>query len=321
MLNQTAVFLDAGSMGGDISLSPLIDLLPNLEIHSHTPAGDVNTRINDAEIVIVNKVKLNKSHFNSAQNLKLICLTATGSDNIDINAAKEHGITVCNIKGYSVDSVPQHALTLMLMLATQIHQYLGDIKKGRWSDADHFSLLNHPISELKGKTLGIAGYGTLGKRLEALVTPFDMKILLCNLPGRPKQSGRMDLAELLPQVDFLSLHCPLTPQTEKMLNKEQFILMKPTAFLINTARGQLVDEYALAKALLNGDIAGAGIDVLSQEPPPENHPLLNPDIPNLIVTPHNAWGSIESRDKLLNILIANITGFFNSKPQNVVQPV
>jgi len=320
MLKQAAVFLDAGSMGEDISLNSLLELLPNLNIISHTSADQVVSRLEGVEVVIVNKVNLDERHFQSAPHLKLICLTATGSDNIDINAANKRGITVCNIKGYSVDSVPQHAFTLMLMLTTQAHQYINDVKKGLWSKADHFSLLHHPITEIKGKTLGIAGYGTLGKRLEKIVEPFDMQVLLCNLPGREKQSGRLDLPELLPQVDFLSLHCPLTDQTEKMLAKDEFRLMKSSSFLINTARGQLVDEYDLAQALQNGELAGAGIDVFSQEPPPVDHPLLNPDIPNLIVTPHNAWGSIESRKKLLNILMTNIECFFLGQPQNVVYP-
>ncbi len=318
MLSQAAVFLDAGSMGEDLSLNRLMNVLLNLKTYPHTSKEQVNSRLKDVELVIVNKVKLNESHFQHLPKLKLICLTATGSDNIDIKSADKHGITVCNIKGYSVNSVPQHALTLMLMLATQAHQYVADVRKGVWFAADHFSLLHHPIVELKAKTLGIAGYGTLGQQLEKLAAPFDMKVLLCNLPGRPKQNGRLDLSELLPQVDFLSLHCPLTDQTEKMLGEKEFKLMKPTSFLINTARGQLVDEQALATALKNGDIGGAGIDVLSQEPPSADHPLLDPQIPNLIMTPHNAWGSIESRKKLLDILITNIECFFQGKPQNVV---
>ena len=319
VLEQKAVFLDAGSMGEDLSLDSLHSLLTNIDIYDHTKVDQVNERIADVEIIIVNKVKLGAEHFKTNSNLKLICLTATGSDNIDVKAANEHGITVCNITGYSVNSVPQHALTLLLMLATRMNEYIGEVGAGVWNKADHFTLLHHQIIELRGKTLGIAGYGTLGKQLHKLVETFEMQVLLCNLPGREAKADRLDLHELLPQVDFLSLHCPLTPQTDKMLAQKEFKLMKSTAFLINTARGQLVDESALAQALSQGDIAGAAVDVLSQEPPGFDHPLLDPEIPNLIVTPHNAWGSIESRTKLLEILIANITSFFQGKPQNVVQ--
>ncbi len=319
VLEQKAVFLDAGSMGSDLSLDSLHSLLIDIEIYDHTKVDLVNERIADVEIIIVNKVKLGAENFKTNPNLKLICLTATGSDNVDVKAANEYGITVCNITGYSVNSVPQHALTLMLMLATRANDYIGEVRAGAWSKASHFTLLHHQIIELRGKKLGIAGYGTLGKQLHKLVEPFEMQVLLCNLPGREAKADRLDLHELLPQVDFLSLHCPLTPQTEKMLSQEEFKVMKSTAFLINTARGQLVDEVALVQALCKSDIAGAAVDVLSQEPPDFDHPLLDAKIPNLIVTPHNAWGSIESRTKLLEILIANIKGFFQGKPQNVVQ--
>ena len=319
MFEQKSVFLDAGSMGEDLSLQPLRSLLADLDIFDHTSADQINQRIAGAELIIVNKVKLGVEHFNTNPNLKLICLTATGSDNIDIKAAEEHGITVCNITGYSVNSVPQHALALMLMLATRVNNYVNDVRTEIWSKANHFTLLHHPIIELKGKTLGIAGYGTLGKQLHKLVEPFQMRVLLCNLPGRETMTDRLDLHRLLPEVDFLSLHCPLTSETNQMLAAEEFKLMKSTAFLVNTARGQLVDESALAQALKQGEIAGAAIDVLSEEPPPTDHPLLDPNIPNLIVTPHNAWGSIESRTKLLQILIANIKGFFQGEPQNIVR--
>ncbi len=320
MLSIKAVFLDAGTMGEDISLFPLKSLLADLDIYDHTSADRISERIADAELIIVNKVKLNADHFKTSSRLKLICLTATGSDNIDVKTANEYGITVCNITGYSANSVPQHALTLMLMLATRVNDYVSDVRAGQWSSSNHFTLLNHAIIELNGKTLGIAGYGTLGRQLQRLVEPFDMQVLLCNLPGRPVDKSRLALPELLERADFLSLHCPLTPQTHAMLGESEFKLMKSSAFLINTARGQLINESALAKALKQGEISGAAIDVLSQEPPPADHPLLDPEIPNLILTPHNAWGSIESRTKLLEILIANIKGFFDGKPQNVVKP-
>ena len=321
MINQKTVFLDAGSMGEDLSLAPLHKLLSNLTLHSHTSNDDVQQRLKAARIVLVNKVKLGKSHFEVAKDLKLIVLAATGSDNIDIKAAADHGITVCNVKGYSVNSVPQHALTLMLMLATRISQYAADVKDGHWTHAKHFAMLNHSISELKGKTLVIVGYGSLGQRLEKLVAAFEMEVVLCNIPGRPKQAGRVDFDQALACADFISLHCPLSTATDKMISTAQFKRMKSTAFLINTARGQLVDEKALAQALKNNEIAGAGIDVLSQEPPAADHPLLDADIVNLILTPHNAWGALESRQQLLEGMIENIKCFVDGNAINVVEPL
>ena len=321
MINQAAVFLDAGSMGDDLSLAPLQALLPQLKLHSHTHGNEIKQRIKDAQIIIVNKVKLGKVHFEAAKQLKLIVLAATGSDNIDVKAAADLGITVCNVKGYSIHSVPQHALTMMLMLATRISQYANDVKHGEWTKAKHFAMLNHPISELRGKTLVIVGYGSLGQQLEKLIAPFEMNVVLCNIPGRPKQANRLDFDLALASADFLSLHCPLSTETNKMIAQPQFERMKSSAFLINTARGQLVDETDLAQALKTAQIAGAGIDVLSQEPPGVDHPLLDAQIPNLILTPHNAWGSLESRQQLLEGMINNIKCFTGGQAINVINPV
>lgn len=320
MIHDKAVFLDAGSMGHDLSLSPLESLLPNLNLYSHTAAGEVAQRISGATIILVNKVKLGRAEMESASHLRLIVLAATGSDNVDVRAASDLGITVCNVRGYSVHSVPQHALTLMLMLATRIPHYAADVSHGKWTGAAHFAMLDHPICELKGKNLLIVGYGALGRQLEKLVAPFDMNVLLCNIPGRPQQAGRIAFDEALTRADFISLHCPLSPETNKMMAMPQFQRMKSTACLVNTARGQLIDEPALANALRSAELAGAGIDVLSQEPPPADHPLLCPDIPNLILTPHNAWGSLESRRQLLEGMIGNINSFFRGKPINVISP-
>ena len=318
MIKLNAVFLDAGSMGEDLSLAPLESLLPQLTLYPHTGADAVTDRISEAQIILVNKVKLGRLHFESAKKLKLIVLAATGSDNIDLKAAADHGVTVCNVRGYSIHSVPQHALTLMLMLTTQIHQYASDVHQGQWAKATHFAMLNRSISELRGKTLLIVGYGSLGQQLEKLVAAFNMNVVLCNIPGRPEQSGRLEFDDALANADFISLHCPLSAETEKMISKPQLRRMKPTAFLINTARGQLVDEQALAGALKSAEIAGAGIDVLSQEPPAADHPLLDPTIPNLILTPHNAWGTLESRQQLLEGMIENIDCFVKGKAINVL---
>lgn len=319
MISHRAVFLDAGSMGEDLRLEPLTALLPKLALYPRTASDQVHERIDEARIVIVNKVKLGRTQIESAKSLELIVLAATGSDNVDIMAAADNGVTVCNVTGYSIHSVPQHALTLMLMLATRISQYAHDVKNGAWIKAAHFALLHHPISELRGKKLAIVGYGNLGRQLEKLVSPFEMDVVLCNLPGRPVKTERVNLDDALASADFISLHCPLSADTENMISRHEFERMKSGAFLINTARGQLVDEQALAQALKNREIAGAGIDVLSHEPPPADHPLLDPEIPNLILTPHNAWGSLESREQLLQGIIKNIEAFAAGKPVNVVR--
>lgn len=306
------VFLDARTLL-DLSLEPLERLFKKFTCYEGTQSDDVLPRSQRAEVLIVNKILLDRKRLEQLDRLRLICLVATGADNIDLAAAGDLGITVCNCRAYGTDSVVQHVLGMMLALHTRLLDYAGDVRQGRWQQANQFCFLDHPIVELKGKTLGIVGYGTLGRGVAKIAEAFGMRILLADRPGAGRY-GRIPLIELLPKVDVLSLHCPLTAETRNLINREMLALMKPTAFLINAARGGIVDEAALAEALKNGRLAGAGVDVLSQEPPTDDNPLLDPKIPNLLITPHAAWGSIASRQRIIDQTVENIREFIKGEP-------
>ena len=256
--------------------------------------------------------------FAACPELKLVLVTATGTNNIDLAAARAHGVVVSNCQGYGTPSVAQHCLMLLLALATRLPDYQRDVAAGRWQQASQFCLLDHPIVELEGKTLGLLGHGELGGAVARLAEAFGMRVLLGQLPGRPPRKDRLPLQELLPQVDALTLHCPLNEQTRNLIGAAELALMKPQAFLINTARGGLVDEQALADALRRGHLGGAACDVLTQEPPRDGNPLLAADIPRLIVTPHNAWGSREARQRIVGQVVENAAAFFAGAPRRVV---
>ena len=313
---MNGVFLDSESLA-DLDLSSLQALFHNIEIYEQTQPQQTKERIRNAEVVIVNKVKLSRAIIESAPRLKLICLVATGTDNVDCLAAREHNITVCNCQAYGTDSVVQHVFAMILALHTNLIPYTQAVNQGKWQQASQFCLLNYPIVELKGRTLGIMGYGNLGKGVARIGEAFGMHILLGQRPGS-NQEGRIPLAQLLPQVDVLTLHCPLTDQTRNLIDKDALQLMKPTSFLINAARGGIVEETALADALRAGTIAGAATDVLTTEPPDSTNPLLATGIPNLIITPHCAWGSYEARQRIVSQTVESITTFFAGKPVRVV---
>jgi glycerate dehydrogenase len=314
------VFLDKDSLDrGDIEFSALEDNLPNLCYYPNTPPEQVIERIADATVVISNKVKLDAAALAAAAQLKLICVAATGTNNIDLEAAAERGITVCNCQGYGTPSVVQHVFALILTLTTRLCDYRQAVAEGRWQLADQFCLLDYPIQELAGKTLGIIGYGELGRSVARIAKAFEMQILIAQRPGTSEPvEDRISLATLLPQVDIVTLHCPLTPETRGLIGAWELALMRRDALLINTARGGIVDEVALAEALKQGALGGAGVDVLTEEPPVQGNPLLAGDIPNLIVTPHCAWGSREARQRLVAQLAENIQGFLTGKPKRVV---
>ncbi|WP_062815572.1 2-hydroxyacid dehydrogenase [Alcanivorax sp. NBRC 102024] len=313
------VFLDTDTLNPDEMDFAALEALMPWTFHPLTRPEERVARLQDAQVVITNKVVLDAAILKACPSLKLICICATGTNNVDLEAARERGITVCNVSGYARASVAQHTLTLMLSLATRWHQYDRDVKAGAWSRAAQFCLLNHPIMELAGKTLGLIGHGDLGREVARLAEALGMQVLVAeSFQRHGGQSGRVTLAELLPQADVLSLHCPLTTQTDKLVNASFIAQMKPGAFLINTARGGLIDEPALADALRSGHLGGAGLDVLSSEPPPADHPLLAEDIPNLIITPHNAWGTRECRQRLLNGVVENIRQWQAGSAINVV---
>ncbi|HRF43613.1 MAG TPA: 2-hydroxyacid dehydrogenase [Candidatus Competibacteraceae bacterium] len=314
------VFLDQDSLDcGDLDFGTLNRVLPDLCYYPATAPDAVAGRIAEAKIVISNKARLDAAALKHARHLKLICIAATGINNVDLGAAARQGITVCNCRGYGTAAVVQHVFTLLLSLMTHLPEYRQAVREGRWQQARQFCLLDFPIRELAGKTLGIVGYGELGRGVARVAEAFGMRVLLAQRPGVvEEQEGRVPLPVLLPQVDVLSLHCPLTPETQGFIGAWELALMKRSAILINTARGGLVDETLLANALRQGALGGAGVDVLSLEPPVDGNPLLALDIPNLIVTPHSAWGSRESRQRLIEQLAENIQGWLHGTPVRVV---
>ncbi|MEN8292567.1 MULTISPECIES: 2-hydroxyacid dehydrogenase [Acinetobacter] len=310
-----AVFLDFNSLNqNDLEISRLQQQFDQLTLHAVTAPDEILERVQNADVIITNKVRVNAELIRQLPRLKLILISATGTNNVDLSAAREHNIVVCNCQGYGTPAVAQHTLLLMLSLATSFLKYDRAVRTGAWNKAEQFCLLDFPIVELAGKTLGIVGYGELGQAVARLAEAFGMQVKIASLPCRPGGPDRIPLKELLPQVDFLSLHCPLTEQTQNLIGAAELQQMKPTAFLINCARGGLVNETALAQALKNGEIAGAASDVLTVEPPKQGNILLNEDIPNLIITPHSAWGSVQARQRMLEQLAENTEAFKRGQP-------
>ena len=303
-----AVILDETSFNpGDLDLTPLIRLNKNWQRFDLTTTEQRLERLKNVHIAVANKVVFDKALLDQLPDLKVILLTATGMDNVDLEHCKAKGITTYNVTDYCTPSVAQHVFTLILALSTSLNAYQTMTRNGEWSKSEHFSSLQFPIQELDGKTLGLVGYGSLAKGVEKLALAFGMKILIAERAGSEKASpGRLLLDDLLPQVDVLSIHCPLTPVTNKLINRTALEKMKPSALLINTARGAVVDNTELAQALRDGVIAGAGIDVLEKEPPPADHPILAPEIPNLILTPHIAWAAIEARQRVVEKVADNL---------------
>ncbi len=313
------VFLDLDTVGpADLDLSTLRESLPQWHFHGTSARAEIAARIADAEVVVSNKAPLDAALLAGAPALRLICVAATGTNNVDLAAARARGITVTNVRAYATPSVVQHVFALILTLTTRLPDYDAAVRAGRWASSPHFCLLDYPIRELHGKHLGIVGYGELGRAVAGVAQAFGMQVLLARRPGAAAQPQRLALEDLLPQVDVLTLHCPLTPETRGLIGAAALSRMGPQALLINTARGGIVDEAALADALREGRIGGAGIDVLAEEPPVHGSPLLDPALPNLIVTPHCAWASRESRQRLIEQVGATIRAFLRSTPQNVV---
>ena len=314
-----AVFLDLGTVSnGDLDTSGLERALPGLVIHLQTPQQEVAARMAGCEVVLLNKSRVTRDMMAANPALRLIALTATGVDNVDVAAAREHNVAVANLRDYCTPSVVQHVFALLLSLTHRVSDYQRFATGGEWARSGQFSVFPFPIRELAGRTFGIVGHGALGRATARAAEAFGMTVRIANRPGGERQPGRVDLAELLPQADVLSLHCPLTPATRGLIGAGQLALMKPDAVLINTARGALIDAAALADALRGGRLGGAGIDVLEQEPPADGNPLLEPGIPNLIVTPHVAWAARESRQRCLDELAANVTAFLAGERRNRV---
>ena len=314
------VFLDRASLDqGDLNFSHLQSSLDEWQIHTASDDQHVEERIRDAEVVVSNKVVLTAGHISRAKRLKLICVAATGTNNVDLAAAQKQGIAVCNVRAYATPSVVQHVFALILNLLRRIPDYQRAVQQGRWQQSDQFCLLDYPIAELQEKILGIVGYGELGQAVARAAGCFGMQVRVAQRPGSDVVAGdRTPLPSLLPEIDILTLHCPLSENTRSLIGKSELQLMKPDALLINTARGGIVDEAALAEALRHRQIGGAGIDVLSEEPPREN-PLFASDLRNLILTPHIAWASRAARQRLLDQVADNIIAFYAGIVQNLVR--
>ena len=309
-----AILLDWATMGPDLDVAELRALLPELEIYDDTDDDQVAERIAGAEIVLGNKVIISESLLANAPEMRFIGLTATGTDNIDLAAAKNHNVAVANIRAYCSRSVAEHVFGCLLSLAHNLGAHAADVRAGEWEKAANFCMLAHPISELSAMTMGIVGYGELGRTVARIAEAFGMDVIVAARPGSDDvPEGRVSLDELLARADAISLHCPLNEATRNMLGAAEFKAMKNTAIVINTARGGLVNSAALVNALRDGDIAAAALDVLPQEPPVNGDPLLDYDGNNLMITPHMAWGTRTARQNAIDELTANIAAFLEGR--------
>lgn len=309
-----AVLLDKDTFGPDQpDWSSILSTPFDWHSYGHTSPEQVMERIEDAQVVMSNKVVLDEHILKQAKGLKYIGVLATGTNNVDKVTAAQLGIKVQNVEGYGTASVVQHTFMLMLNLATNAQAYQKAVKDGAWSRSSMFCLLDYPVVELAGKHLVIVGYGELGRSVANIASAFGMRVSVAARPGTTANGSdgiaREPLESLLPDADFVSLHCLLSDDTHHMINASRLAMMKPTSFLINTARGPLVDEDALADALLAKTIAGAGLDVLSQEPPDKDNPLLDLTDTNLVITPHNAWATAEARQRLVDIAGQHLNTF------------
>ncbi|MBT0587899.1 D-2-hydroxyacid dehydrogenase [Alteromonas oceanisediminis] len=313
----TGVVLDFDSLSPESLDLTALEQLQGVkwQFYSTTSAQEVAERIREAHIILVNKVPLTQAILQDQPQLKYIGVLATGMNNIDLDACDKLGICVRNVEGYGTASVAQHTLMLILTLACSAHRYFADVRDERWSASKQFCLLDHPVMELEGKHLVIVGYGELGQAVAKLAKAFGMRVSVAQRPGTERAAhqvndvSRLPLDELLPEADVISLHCLLSDQTALLINRERLAKLKPNAFIVNTARGGLIDENALLQALQSNQLGGAALDVLSQEPPPKHHVLLNTGLPNLIITPHTAWAAQQARQRLLNIAVEHLQQF------------
>lgn len=288
--------------------------------YAKTAPEQVRERLQGASIAIINKVPLPAAAVDVLPDLKMVAVAATGTNIIDLDACRRRGIVVSNIHGYAEHTVPEHALALLLALSRNLIAWRATVQAGRWQQSEQFCLFDHPIRDLHGATLGVIGSGSLGNGVARLAEAFGMRVLRAEHKGAPAlRPGYTEFAEVLRKADAISLHCPLTPQTQGLIGEAELRIMKPRALLINTARGGLVDEAALIRALREGWIAGAGFDVITAEPPPAGHPMVAPELlalPNFLLTPHVAWASRPAMQALVDQLIDNIEAFVAGHPRN-----
>jgi glycerate dehydrogenase len=287
--------------------------------YSESFAPQVAERIRDATIIISNKLSLGEPQLADAPKVKLIAIAATGSDCVDLDYCRRRGITVCNVRGYAANAVPEHVLMLILALRRNLFAYRADVREGKWQQSKQFCLLTHPLNDIKSSTIGIIGHGAIGRSMARLAEAIGMNVLLAeHKNARDIRPGRTSFAEVLGESDVVTLHCPLNEDTRDMFGSQEFALMKPNALLINTARGALIQDDALVEALQSRLIAGAAVDCLREEPPRNGSPLLDLNIPNVIVTPHVAWASDEAVQALADQVIDNIEAFVAGHARNVL---
>ena len=313
------VYADAHTLNpGDLDWAP-IQALGDVTLYDRTAPDQLLERLRNADIVLVNKVKLNRETLSQLPKLKYIGVTATGYDIVDIAAAREQGIVVTNVKGYSTDSVAQLTFALLLELTLHVGRHAASVQSGDWVKSPDFSYAKSPLIELAGKTMGLIGYGDIGRKVASIAQAFGMRVLV-NRRNTDKVAEDgvifVDRATVFSQSDVISLHCPATPDTIGFVNKELLALCKPGTYLLNTSRGSLLNESDVANALGEGQLAGAGIDVLAIEPPKGENPLLT--APNCLITPHIAWASYEARQRLLQLVADNLRAYLAGNPQNVV---
>jgi glycerate dehydrogenase len=312
-----AVFLDKETFNDDIDLTAITQQVDELICYDVTAPEDVISRCLQAELVIINKVVLSENILANLPKLKLICIAATGYNNVDVEVATKHGITVTNVSGYAGQSVSQYVFAQILEYYQQTSHHNKNTEKGLWQNSRTFCYHGNAITELNDKTIAIVGYGNLGKSVEVIARAFNMRVLISErLNAKVTREGRVSFLQAIQQADIISLHCPQTVDTEHLINTETLKQMKSNAMLINTARGALVDDFALIHALSNNIIAYAALDVLNQEPPPKDHPLLMAKLSNLKVTAHIAWASSEAQQRLIVLLGANIEAFKHGKKRN-----
>lgn len=303
---------------GDLSWNA-IQQFGDVTIYDRTDPADAAKRIGDAQIVLINKTPITADLLDQCPNLRLICVQATGYNVVDCAAAKQRGITVCNVPAYGTNAVAQFTFSLLLEICNQVGHHNNAVHAGRWSECGNFCFWDTPQMELHGKTLGIIGYGSIGQAVGRIAKAFGMKVLAYSRTRYPEfQDDYADLNAVLSRSDIITLHCPMTPETDRIINKDTIAKMKDGAILINTGRGQLVDEQAAADALACGKLRAMAADVVSIEPITPENPLLS--APNCILTPHMAWTPVEARQRIIDITANSIAGFLNGQPQNVVNP-
>ncbi|WP_299685693.1 D-2-hydroxyacid dehydrogenase [uncultured Vibrio sp.] len=313
------VFLDRATIPSQIHLKPLNFDYQWVE-YDFTSPEQVSERVAGADVVITNKVVLNESNLTQAQQLKLIAVSATGVNNVDVEYCRTHNIAVANVQGYATQSVPEHVIGMLFTLKRNLVGYHQDIEAGEWQKSKQFCFFTHPIQDIAGSTLGLIGSGSLGRATAALAKAIGMEVIFAERKGAKScREGYLPFETVLQRSDAISLHCPLNDETRNLISQQELAMMKPNAVLINAGRGGLVDEQALVEALKDHEIAGAGSDVFTQEPADKSNPLLaNSHLPNLLLTPHVAWGSDSAIQKLSDILMDNIDGFVAGTPQNLV---